>query len=64
MACGDFGFALSLLSGEMSEVPLTRYRTANWSSYNAALKKRGSLTVWFDPSMLWEGLASRTAAEL
>jgi hypothetical protein len=28
----------------------------NWFSYNAALKKRGSLTVWFDPSMNWEGL--------
>ena len=34
----------------------TRYRTTNWSSYNAALKRRGSLTVWFDPSMNWEGL--------
>ena len=37
----------------------TRYRTANWSSYNAALKKRGSLTVWFAPSMNWEGLPTR-----
>lgn len=64
MACGDFGFALSLLSGGMSEVTPTRYRTTNWSSYNAALKKRGSRTVWFDPSMLWEGLATGTAAEL
>lgn len=58
MACGDFSFALSLLSEGMSEVTPTRYRTTNWSSYNAALKKRGSLTVWFDPSMLWEGLAT------
>ncbi len=32
------------------------YRTTNWPSYNAALKKRGSLTVWFDPAMSWEGL--------
>ena len=58
MACWDFGFALSLLSEGMSEVTPTRYRTTNWSSYNAALKKRGSLTVWFDPSMLWEGMAT------
>ncbi|MFT8419025.1 MAG: IS5 family transposase [Acetobacter sp.] len=40
----------------MSKSQPTRYRTTNWSSYNAALKKRGSLTVWFDPSMNWEGL--------
>lgn len=40
----------------MSKPKRTRYRTTNWSTYNAALKKRGSLTVWFDPSMTWEGL--------
>ena len=40
----------------MSKPKATRYRTTNWSSYNAALKKRGSLTVWFDPAMVWEGL--------
>ena len=31
----------------------TRYRTTNWSDYNAALRKRGSLSVWFDPEMAW-----------
>jgi len=25
----------------------------NWADYNAALKKRGSLTIWFDPDMVW-----------
>ncbi|UMM07973.1 IS5 family transposase [Gluconobacter frateurii] len=40
----------------MSKPKRTCYRTTNWSSYNAALKKRGCLTVWFDPSMNWEGL--------
>ena len=30
-----------------------KYRTTNWSDYNAALKQRGSLTVWFDPAMQW-----------
>ena len=29
------------------------YKTKNWSDYNAALKKRGSLTIWFDPDMVW-----------
>lgn len=30
-----------------------RYRTMNWSEYNTALKRRGSLEVWFDPEMHW-----------
>ncbi|MDE2442744.1 MAG: IS5 family transposase [Betaproteobacteria bacterium] len=29
------------------------YRTANWPEYNAALKQRGSLDLWFDPEMDW-----------
>ena len=29
------------------------YRTTNWSAYNAALKRRGSLEIWFDPEMTW-----------
>jgi len=31
----------------------TCYRTTNWSDYNAALRKRGSRSVWFDPEMVW-----------
>ena len=30
-----------------------RYRTTNWAQYNAALKARGSLTVWLDKGMQW-----------
>ena len=30
------------------------YKTRNWSAYNEALKRRGSLTIWFDPAMTWE----------
>ena len=30
-----------------------RYRTTNWNAYNAALKSRGSLTIWLDESMAW-----------
>ncbi len=26
-------------------------KTKNWPAYNEALKKRGSLTIWFDPDM-------------
>ena len=35
------------------------YRTTNWSAYNAALRKRGSLEVWFDPGMEWHSRHSR-----
>jgi hypothetical protein len=26
----------------------TKYRVKNWPAYEAALKKRGDITVWFD----------------
>ena len=29
-------------------------KTRNWPAYNKALKRRGSLTIWFDPAMTWE----------
>lgn len=32
--------------------PLT-YKTRNWRSYSEALKRRGSLTIWFDPTVTW-----------
>ena len=37
----------------MSKPEAPKYRTTNWSSYNAALKSRGSLLVWFDRDMAW-----------
>ena len=30
-----------------------RYRTTNWSSYNAGLRKRGSLLIWVGKDMAW-----------
>ena len=30
-----------------------KYRTTNWTAYNASLKARGSLTVWLDKEMQW-----------
>lgn len=38
----------------MSRPTLTSYETRNWPTYNGSLKRRGSLTVWFDPAMIWE----------
>ncbi|OLS52642.1 hypothetical protein BV392_11955, partial [Rhodovulum sulfidophilum] len=31
----------------------TRYRRTNWFAYNAALRQRESLSVWFDPDTVW-----------
>jgi len=28
-------------------------KTRNWPAYNEALKRRGSLTIWFDSTMTW-----------
>ncbi len=30
-----------------------RYKTTNCAAYNAALKARGSLTIWLDKDMQW-----------
>ena len=35
-----------------------QYRTTNWPEYNAALRQRGSLDVWFDPQMDWFSVPS------
>ena len=37
----------------MSRPIFPTYKTRNWPDYNAALKRRGSLTNWFDPDMTW-----------
>lgn len=37
----------------MSKPAPARYRTTNWSAYNAALRRRGSLLVWLDREMEW-----------
>ncbi|MEP2817770.1 MAG: IS5 family transposase, partial [Nitratireductor sp.] len=37
----------------MSSWGPTKYKTKNWSAYNEALKRCGSLSIWFDPEMIW-----------
>lgn len=37
----------------MSKPSPARYRTTNWSSYNASLRKRGSLLIWVDKNVTW-----------
>jgi len=38
----------------MSRPTPPSYKIRNWRAYNEALKRRGSLTIWFDPKMTWE----------
>ena len=38
----------------MSRPTPSTYKIKNWRAYNEALKRRGSLTIWFDPETLWE----------
>jgi len=38
----------------MSRPTPPAYKTRNWPAYNDARKRRGSLTIWFDPAMTWE----------
>ena len=37
----------------MSRPKPPTYRTTNWHDYNAALVRRGSLSIWFDPKTQW-----------
>jgi hypothetical protein len=43
----------------MSQPAPARYRTTNWSAYNAALRRRGSLLIWLDREIEWLAPASR-----
>ncbi|XCC47411.1 IS5 family transposase [Paracoccus denitrificans] len=38
----------------MSRPTPPTYRTRNWPAYNEALKRRGSLTIWFDTDTTWD----------
>ena len=42
----------------MSRPTLPACKTRNWPTYNEALKRRGSLTIWFDPAMIWAAAAT------
>ena len=38
----------------MSRPTSPSYKARNWPAYNGALKRRGSLTIWFDAGMTWQ----------
>ena len=43
-------------------IPKPRYRVKNWPEYDAALRQRGSLTVWFTDAAIaaWQAEARTT----
>src|ERR1700724_1877660 len=43
-------------------IPKPRYRATNWPEYDAALRRRGSLTVWFTDEAIaaWRGGTATT----
>jgi hypothetical protein len=46
------------MSNTTVSAPKAKYRTSNWKQYNASLKNRGNLMIWFDPDLDWNAIAS------
>ena len=44
----------SVVAGLHEQTHTPAYKTRNWPIHIEALKRRGSLTVWFDPVMNWD----------
>ena len=42
------------------KIPTTKYRVTNWPDYDAALVRRGALTVWFTDEAIAEWRAPAT----
>ena len=43
-----------MVAGRHEQTDPQTYKPRNWPAYNMALKRRGSLSIWFDPAMTWE----------
>jgi Transposase DDE domain len=44
---GTFALPFKYHAEHRHRIPKARYRVTNWSEYDASLRRRGSLTVWF-----------------
>jgi hypothetical protein len=46
------------------QIPRQRYRGTNWHEYDASLRNRGSLTIWFTPEAIagWKGQPRTTTS--
>ncbi len=43
-----------MVAGWHEQTDTPAYKTRNWPAYNEALKRRVSLSIWFDPALTWE----------
>ena len=46
------------------KIPKARYKIENWAEYDAALRRRGSLTVWVTPEAIAAWMPAATAQEI
>ena len=44
---GPFAMPHKVNAGRRHHIPRPKRRVTNWAAYDAALRRRGSLTVWF-----------------
>jgi hypothetical protein len=42
------------MAGVHEQIHPPTHKTRNWPAWNEALKRRGSLTIWFDPAITRE----------
>lgn len=49
----DLPWEYRVVAGLHEQTKAPTYRTTNWHDYNAALARRGSLAIWFDPQTQW-----------
>jgi hypothetical protein len=54
MALGYFSCESRVIDGSREPTYTPTYKSRNWPACNKALRHRGSLTIWFDPTMGWE----------
>ena len=50
------------LADRRHHIPKQRHRVTNWAEYDAALRARDSLTVWFTPEAVAAWAAARRFA--
>jgi hypothetical protein len=49
----DSPHEISIIDGMYEQLVPSKYKTTNWPSYNDSLKRNGSMSIWFDPKMVW-----------
>lgn len=44
------------------KIKKSRYKVTNWRDYNAALRQRGDITIWFTPGAINQWRPEKTGA--